>query len=263
MATLLAGPWVGEFGWELMVWQGYLRKIAKNYERVYVFGPVGHEVLYRDFSFAYFGNKISGVKDCYFCTSKEQVAKENQVIERDFKGERLNPAMRLGKRPWTKEEQTFVRLGVAGEAGYEVSVLVHARAPIGKCPHHAWGLAHAAECVAALSGYSVASIGSPDGALYVPGTRDLRGVSLETLTNYMAGARVVVGPSSGPMHLASLCGTPHVVWTDDKVYSAIGATNRRRYEELWNPFGTACTVLDQQGWSPDCKSVVEAVRKFL
>ena len=31
---LLAGPWVGEFGWELFCWQGFLRKLSKQYDKV-------------------------------------------------------------------------------------------------------------------------------------------------------------------------------------------------------------------------------------
>ena len=30
---LIAGPFLGEFGWELMQWQGYLRQLAKFYKR--------------------------------------------------------------------------------------------------------------------------------------------------------------------------------------------------------------------------------------
>ncbi len=33
---LLAGPWVGEFGWELFCWQGHLRRISKNYNKTIV-----------------------------------------------------------------------------------------------------------------------------------------------------------------------------------------------------------------------------------
>jgi len=75
----------------------------------------------------------------------------------------------------------------------------------------------------------------------------------------MAATRLVVGPSSGPMHLASLCGTPHLVWTDQIRYSAIQVNNRKRYETLWNPFCTPCWVLDTQGWAPLPSFVLEEI----
>jgi hypothetical protein len=54
----------------------------------------------------------------------------------------------------------------------------------------------------------------------------------------LANADIVIGPSSGPMHLASLCGAPHVTWTDK-------ASTKRRYLGGWNPHKTPCIVLDQ------------------
>ena len=34
MKTLIAGPWVGEFGWELAAWQGYIRALSKNFDHL-------------------------------------------------------------------------------------------------------------------------------------------------------------------------------------------------------------------------------------
>ena len=46
---LLAGPWVGEFGWELMGWQARLRFLSKTSD-VIVACQMGHESLYQDFA---------------------------------------------------------------------------------------------------------------------------------------------------------------------------------------------------------------------
>jgi len=48
--TLLAGPWVGEFGWELCCWQGYIRKLSKKYTKTIVICREGHDFLYKDFA---------------------------------------------------------------------------------------------------------------------------------------------------------------------------------------------------------------------
>jgi ADP-heptose:LPS heptosyltransferase len=41
---------------------------------------------------------------------------------------------------------------------------------------------------------------------------------------------IVVGSSSGPMHLAAATGTPHVVWGGGR------SQIRARYTKNWNPF---------------------------
>jgi ADP-heptose:LPS heptosyltransferase len=82
---------------------------------------------------------------------------------------------------------------------------------------------------------------------------------LSEVMDLMAGATMVIGPSSGPMHLASLCGTPHIVWTDDKVWPAAKMNNRTRYEKAWNPLRTPCKVLDANGWDPSVETVASLV----
>ena len=46
----------------------------------------------------------------------------------------------------------------------------------------------------------------------------------------MQKTRVVIGQSSGPMHLASLCRVPHAVWGHHRLY--------QRYADTWNPHKT-------------------------
>jgi len=80
----------------------------------------------------------------------------------------------------------------------------------------------------------------------------------------MSNAKVIVGESSGPLHLASLCACPQVVITHAiKEDSLDGKRNRDRYETLWNPFRTPVTVLDRWGWNPKVGAVAEAVERYL
>ena len=44
------------------------------------------------------------------------------------------------------------------------------------------------------------------------------------------------------MHLASLCGTPNVVWSKED--------NRVRYEENWNPLKTKVLFDSEYDWHP-------------
>src|SRR5882762_9559877 len=44
--NLFAGPYVGEFGWELMQWQGFVRARRPYYEKVHVLTYPGRDYLY-------------------------------------------------------------------------------------------------------------------------------------------------------------------------------------------------------------------------
>jgi hypothetical protein len=106
------------------------------------------------------------------------------------------------------------------------------------------------------TGLSFASIGSEQGAYHIDNTDDLRGVSLEQLCGYMSASTMVLGPSSGPMHLASLCGTPHFVWSGDR-------PNVERYEKYWNPLKTKVKILDHvHGWDPPLLTILKEMEKF-
>jgi hypothetical protein len=51
MKTVFFGPFVGEFGWELLAWQGWVRKVCRNeykdYHKIVCSFP-GHYPLYPD-----------------------------------------------------------------------------------------------------------------------------------------------------------------------------------------------------------------------
>jgi hypothetical protein len=162
------------------------------------------------------------------------------------------------------DKQKFIKFGKKGNAP-GADVVVHARKPIGKRPGHAWEPEHCDSVTRRLleRGRTVFAIGTSADAYCPSGAKDLRDVPLYFLMDTLASSRIIMGPSSGPMHLAALCGTPHLVWTDVAVYSAVGATNRTRYERLWNPFGTRVTVLDHEGWRPGIESVLSAAERFL
>ena len=40
MKRLIAGPWVGEFGWELFAWQGYIRALSRHLKKQQLYQEV-------------------------------------------------------------------------------------------------------------------------------------------------------------------------------------------------------------------------------
>ena len=260
-ARLIAGPWVGEFGWELMSWQGYVRAASENFDETICFAPEGHRALYDDFADRFVPVRVSGgVRDCWKLEGAASEKFRLNMAVSGFDGARLQPSGFV-----SPSEQKFIRFGDPSKASARYDLLFHVRGPIGKKKNHAWSIEFAERVAEILldDGLSGATIGSPAQSLNLRGMADLRGMALGALMNEIAAAGVVVGPSSGPMHLASLCGTPHVVWTDKAYYSAAGCTNRDRYERIWNPLNAPVDVIDDFGWSPPAAIVVDCVRRML
>ena len=65
--TLFAGPWLGEFGWELLCWQGFVRKVSRGYERTVVYCPAGREALYADFADTVIPHAFKGTSETDRC----------------------------------------------------------------------------------------------------------------------------------------------------------------------------------------------------
>jgi len=237
-----------------MSWQGYLRKLAPAFDERIICAPTGHELLYADFSTSYVAYDHSGIRDCWW--TKKGTADHSEVnrqLDR-LGGVRVTP----GFIPI--DEQEFIKFGDT-KRGEITDVVIHARGAFGTRPGHHWPITAWNLVVEDLlrANLKVAAIGSKDGAMCPQGAVDWRGIPLGKLTDNLSATRLVVGPSSGPMHLASLCGTPHLVWTDRTWYSAIKATNRQRYERIWNPLATPCRVMDHDGWNPPAARVLQEI----
>ena len=258
--TLLAGPFAGEFGWELLSWQAYVRKQSRGFATTIVSCPPGHQALYQDFTPLILTHAIQGVKDCWR-TSPDQAPQLRQAY--NLLVPQHSGTLLACRRRYELAEQEFIRFGTLQRVteSERCDVLLHVREAFGKHPEHSWAPLHAELVTDVLrkQGFSVGAIGTQ---AYCPqNAKDLRRIDLSRLMDLMAAAKLVAGPSSGPLHLASLCGTPQVVWTDKQVYSALGGTNRQRYEMLWNPLQTPVTVIDEFGWQPPVGAIVKAVRE--
>jgi hypothetical protein len=262
MKQLVAGPVFSEFGWELLAWQGLVRKMAVGYDKVIICAREGHEPLYKDFATTFIPHQIAGLKDCWSVTNVDLSAvKSVKNYCRSLQGDWIQPTGFVEIKA-----QKFIKYGSRERGkrlGYNFDIVCHARKPIGKRPSHSWNPWRWNELVQRLDarGLRVAAIGTE---AYLPeGAVDMRAAPLTDVMDAMAAATMVVGPSSGPMHLASLCGAPHLVWTDQQYYSAIQATNRERYERVWNPLNTPCRVLDQDSWQPSVDAIYTAIEECL
>jgi hypothetical protein len=102
---------------------------------------------------------------------------------------------------------------------------------------------------------SIASIGRENDAMYINGTTSLINCELKDLADVMASSRLIAGPSSGPIHFASLCGLPQVVWSESK--------NRIKYLKYWNPFNVKVSFYDEEQWNPSVKNIYRLIMEMI
>ena len=259
MNIFIAGPDCGlEFGWLVATWIPAVRCKARGYDKTIIVGKPGHQALY-EFASDYYEYTKSGNCDRWLLNGN--ICHTPKFLKQNYPDAKF---WYPDKRICMNKPREYYKYGQNSEAkGYDL--LLHARA----CSKYGqsninWGLKNYIKLVEEFDDVKIASIGSMSGAHHVPGTDDLRGVPLSLLVGVMANAQCVVGTSSGPLHLASHCGCPHVVITYDKGLKILGGKNNRyRYEKLWNPFKTPVSVIDKWGWHPPVEPVIKATGKYL
>jgi ADP-heptose:LPS heptosyltransferase len=265
MRTLFCGPFIGEFGWELFGWQGYIRRLSREYDRTIVASRSRNEFLYRDFcsEFVPFDtdiNNCAGWTNYNFqnyAGTLHQRYNPDKVIFVDNPGAGIDEFGELSQEfhPYGQKDPTI-----------DVDIVIHARNinvndsfktsrnwPLDKWNSVVSRLVH--------DGVKVASIGLSSSAFLLSRTQNYMDLDLECLSNVLASAKLALGPSSGPMHFASLCKCPHVVWTSNQ--QGLGAENKENYERNWNPFGTRAIVYEAEGWNPSVTNIYELLKTQL
>jgi len=272
VTTLYAGTWVGEFGWELFCWQGYLRKKAKQFDRCIVACRAGHEVLYEDFAETTPQNISSEECDMWDCKAYS-IPPFEEIFGCD-KGRdvwypprqavlRYDHTHKLDNKPLFAKfkEQEYVTYGNPQPQSRDV--IIHARFKQNKVNagmtsnYRNWSLEKWYDLVSMIGEERIACIGTKKSALHVGG-QDMRGLSLRQLCDTLASAKVIVGPSSGPMHLAALCLCPQVLW-----YGHPYKNNEIRYLKDWNPFSTHVEIMHDNKWDVPVNAVFEKVENVL
>lgn len=88
--------------------------------------------------------------------------------------------------------------------------------------------------------------------------------TLDEAIEQLSASRLAAGASTGGLHLASLCACPHFVWGtgDERRWTGLRMTNQQRYETLWNPLGTPCRY-EPWGWAPAIDAVERGIVRAL
>lgn len=262
LKILLAGPWVGEFGWELFCWQGFVRRLSKNYDKTIVIGRPTNELLYSDFATEYIKFDPESFKtdawNCHGAKSPKHIIENTPHT--DYVSGNFDIGMRYTLRGVNDtrglfKQQDFVKIKSDkiipdnfSSEGYDV--LFHCRNKSTGSDRN-WSYDKWLELNGLLDDdILVGCIGNHE-SYHIPGTDDLRGLDLDLLVSIMQVSDLIVGPSSGPMHLASLSGLKHLVWSTEY--------NRVRYERDWNPLKTPLIFYSEGGWDPEPNKISELI----
>lgn len=257
---LLAGPWVGEFGWELFCWQAHIRKLSKNFDKTIIISRPGHFFLYEDFAGEFYEFKTSTSKANMWLGQINQNELKN-LIEKINYNKHIKP-INIGFGITNNNDfitsnifnqQEFIKYK-SDSLNKKYDILIHPRnKSVGDKRN--WSKQKWQNLVDFLKKkYDIAIIGTNE-AFNLDGVDDYRNISIKDTVALMNRCRLVVGQSSGPLHLASLSDTSHFVWSDK--------TNRKRYLKYWNPFNTKCYFYDNEGWNPKVDNIYNELKKIL
>jgi len=267
MKTLIAGPWVGEFGWELFAWQGYVRSLSSLFDRTVIVSRTKSEPLYRDFYDQYISfDKKTGLADSFFMQNfdfKKEVIEILNNSQVEMKNLTLLMPRRIGIPPYTHYDDIvrvgkfnlkpkYIKFGQKTERKFDYIFHIRDR---NLRQQDNWSLNNWKKLRNLFKDKNIACIGTTESSGWIDGTEDLRDISLDELFNVLSSTDCIFGPSSGPMHLASLCGCPHVVWGDQ-------SKSLNRYSVTWNPLRTKSLFLGDDLYHPSPENVYTTFKKW-
>ena len=263
MSHLICGYDSMEFGWLVSTWVPAMRFQSQKFDRTTVVCNKNNRYFYSDFATDFVNYSKTGKKDRWLIKNKlPYVPKE--ILKKIGEGKYYVPS----KEKCLKWERKYRKYGTKTES-LHYDFIIHARdinngdwidKKLSGLTRN-WPKESFEKLIKHFEGMKICSIGT--NALHIDGTEDKRKIPLEELCNIMASSNMIVGTSSGPMHLASMCGCQQVVFSDRRDQRYVGGPNRKRYKETWNPFGTPVKVMDEDNWNPPVKKVIKVMEKRL
>ena len=260
---LFVGPWIGELGHEL----GFVamaRHAAKDHHRVIACSRPASAPLYEDFvdEFVPHDIKCEGVIASATAATRPSAKLLVRYVPSD--------AQQFVPREYHGRSKTIWHRYGRHKKAYAGAVVIHARNRP-HVPERNWSQRNWNKLARRLVREGVAKrlicIGLSEHALTVEGAMDMRDTTLDVQMDVLASARFIIGPSSGPVHLATLCcgnrkeGCPQLTWCG----GAAGERDRtrRRYISEWNPFRTLAHAQRHASWQPTFEKVWAWVTAFV
>ena len=248
--NLFAGPFAGEFGFELMQWQGFIRARRASYKDVHVLTYPGRDYLYEGCHVHHHDIDLKNAGYWYgrFGPTEMRQMADAKAAEIGLKNyDVFNPSLlctRYHKIIFWKQEFRLMEEPPLSEK--PIDVLFHFRAVQKEGPDNAKNYSTemadklVQRCIA--KGLSVACYGHPSYAYGPKGCVDLRNADLRQTVAAISSARLAVGGASGGMHLANACGKPTIIWADGQGHVTFALR--------WNPFRVPLYIMTIASWRP-------------
>lgn len=262
----VAGPWAGEFGYQLMMWVPRMRLLSRQFDRMDIVIPSGYEPLYEDVDARLITHDVdlgeqswmANCGDARFSSGDwRQLVEDEEPL--DELQQKLNELLADDSSFLLEPSHDVWEIPRLWKS-YRRDVDVRPKRVLLHCRHAGKGRDWSSLKWDRLadhlldSGFSVGAIGTKDDYL-PPDVVDRRGLSLDDTMLVISSAALVVGGSSGVMHLASLCGAPHLVWGEaESPVHEEGTCLEEVYAKNWNPFGTVHEFVDT-GWDPEVEEI--------
>jgi len=257
--VLVAGPYVGEFGHELMDWQPWVRAQVGRYAEVHVITYPGRDCLYP-------GCRVhahevaletAGYKHGRFAPAQLEQMAHAKAAELGLRHYDLMTAQNV----CTTYHQRFLLpakfelLGRPPAADQIRDVAFHFRQVKKEGPDQSRNY-HLESCdqVAEFCRQQKLRcfcVGHPRYSYCPPGVEDRRAEDLAVSVAAIRSARLLAGELSGPMHLAQLAGTPIVIWADGQW--------RLDNCERWNVFHVPTYIVANDTHRPTTEQVGEKI----
>jgi len=260
---LIAGPFVGEFGHELMDWQAWIRAQVGRYDEVHVITYPGREPLYpgckvhtHNVLLEKAGYRYGRMTPTEWKAIAQAKARELGLKKYDLLTA-LNLCTRYHKRYLLPAKYELLPASPGPHRAYDIAF--HFRRVKKEGPDQTRNyepeLCDRVAAACQERGHSVCCIGHPLYSYCPAGVDDLRTADLQSSIDAISSARLLAGELSGPMHLAQLCGTPILIWADGQW--------RIDTCQSWNVFNVPTFVVANDTHRPNPKTVCETIERAL
>ena len=257
--VLFAGPFVGEFGMELFSWQGYVRALSKQFDKTIVASRPSNEFIYKDFCDEFIPfDPGSNNADGYNCFSPITIPN----IHDKYNPTKVFTATTQQEHSKITSglEQNFVSYQTDKSDKFNIDICVCARnfkeGAATKIQRN-WDIGECEKTVVMLkeNGYSVGSVGLKCSASYINGTENFMDISLKDMSTLLSSCKVIIGPSSGIMHFASLCKCAQIVWGELNL--------EKRYRVDWNPFSSSVIYIPKEEYNITSNEIINVIGGFI
>jgi len=253
---LIVGPYVGEFGHEIMDFQSYVRRFRRKYREVHVITFPGREPLYRGcivhthgFDLKTAGYIYGRISDSEIRHYARDFARARRIANYDlFSTAHLHT--RWHRRLLFRQEHEVIRPVQAVPPNDKIVFHFRHIEKEGndKTRNFRPDLAQAVCNLCRERGWELACIGHPKYALCPGGCEDCRTDDLERTVAVISACKLVAGELSGPLHLAAYCARPIAIWAPGE--------QRIAYTFKRNPFNARIFVVRNDTTNPSPDEIV-------